>query len=78
GLRVHADSDGDGDAGAGGEGATVRVATFLGGLTRLHLVCDSGAEAKVDLPSWEADSLTPGAHCRLTPHENPVLVVEPD
>ncbi|MGI5352681.1 ABC transporter ATP-binding protein [Streptomyces sp. CA-250714] len=70
GLKVHTDAEAD------GEGATVRVATFLGGLTRLSLTTDSGTEAKADLPSWEAGALTPGTRCRLTPHENPVLVEE--
>ncbi|GAA2091217.1 ABC transporter ATP-binding protein [Streptomyces albiaxialis] len=69
GLKVGAEGD-------GGEPATVRVATFLGGTTRLHLTTDSGAEAKADLPSWEAGSLGVGARCVITPHENPVLVEE--
>ncbi|UNS97279.1 ABC transporter ATP-binding protein [Streptomyces tubbatahanensis] len=59
-----------------GETATVRVATFLGGTTRLHLTTASGAEAKADLPSWEAGALTPGSRCTLTPHDHPVLVEE--
>ncbi|MBQ1119497.1 ABC transporter ATP-binding protein [Streptomyces sp. B15] len=70
GLKVRAGTDTDGEA------ATVRVATFLGGTTRLLLTTDSGAEAKADLPSWEAETLTPGARCTLTPHEKPVLVEE--
>ncbi|MFG3259202.1 ABC transporter ATP-binding protein [Streptomyces sp. NPDC048172] len=69
GLKVSAE-----DASDSGEPATVRVATFLGGTTRLHLTTDSGAEAKADLPSWEAGSLGVGARCVITPHENPVLV----
>ncbi|MDJ1136110.1 ABC transporter ATP-binding protein [Streptomyces iconiensis] len=72
GLQVHT---GEQD---GGEHATVRVATFLGSTTRLHLTTDSGAEAKADLPSWEAGSLTPGTRCTLTAHDNPVLVEERD
>lgn len=68
GLRVHAGE------GTEGEPATVRVATFLGSTTRVHVVTDAGASAKADLPSWEATSLTPGARCTLTPHDNPVLV----
>ncbi|MFD0426631.1 ABC transporter ATP-binding protein [Streptomyces parvus] len=59
-----------------GTPATVRVATFLGPTTRLHLTTDSGAECKADLPSWEATALAPGARCTITPHENPVLVAE--
>ncbi|WP_254693387.1 ABC transporter ATP-binding protein [Streptomyces qinglanensis] len=70
GLKVHTGAE------AKGEPATVRVATFLGGVTRLLLTTDSGAEAKADLPSWEAETLTPGARCTLTPHDNPVLVEE--
>ncbi|NDZ81792.1 ABC transporter ATP-binding protein [Streptomyces sp. SID10853] len=60
----------------GGTGATVRVATFLGPTTRLHLTTDSGLALKADLPSWEAGKLTVGARCTLSPHENPVLVAE--
>ncbi|MDJ0461170.1 hypothetical protein [Streptomyces sp. H27-C3] len=52
----------------------VRVATFLGATTRLHLVTDSGVAFKADLPSWEAGELGVGARCTVTPHENPVLV----
>ncbi|WP_347568459.1 ABC transporter ATP-binding protein [Streptomyces sp. 891-h] len=70
GLRVRAGTETDGE----GEGATVRVATFLGGTTRLLVSTDDGADAKVDLPSWEAEALTPGARCTLTPQEQPVLV----
>ncbi|WP_405912375.1 ABC transporter ATP-binding protein [Streptomyces sp. NBC_00963] len=60
----------------GGTGATVRVATFLGPTTRLHLTTDGGVALKADLPSWEAGKLTVGARCTLLPHENPVLVAE--
>ena len=60
----------------GGPGATVRVATFLGPTTRLHLTTDGGVALKADLPSWEAGKLTVGARCTLLPHENPVLVAE--
>ncbi|MEU4919883.1 ABC transporter ATP-binding protein [Streptomyces parvus] len=70
GLAVGAADDGAGTP------ATVRVATFLGPTTRLHLTTDSGAECKADLPSWEATALAPGARCTITPHENPVLVAE--
>ncbi|MCX4550783.1 ABC transporter ATP-binding protein [Streptomyces sp. NBC_01267] len=65
-----------GRAGADGEEATVRVATFLGPTTRLHLTTDSGLTLKADLPSWEAGQLTVGTRCTLSPHENPVLVAE--
>ncbi|MGP3975522.1 ABC transporter ATP-binding protein [Streptomyces sp. 8N114] len=70
GLKVGVGEEGPGEA------ATVRVATFLGGFTRLLLATDSGAEAKADLPSWEAQALTPGVRCRLTPQESAVLVEE--
>ncbi|NBE54600.1 ABC transporter ATP-binding protein [Streptomyces boluensis] len=59
-----------------GEPATVRVATFLGATTRLHVTTDAGVPLKADLPSWEAAELTPGARCTITPHDNPVLVAE--
>lgn len=70
GLAVGAADDGAGTP------ATVRVATFLGPTTRLHLTTDSGTACKADLPSWEAAALTPGARCTITPHDHPVLVVE--
>ncbi|NLU67353.1 ABC transporter ATP-binding protein [Streptomyces sp. HNM0574] len=57
-----------------GEEVTVRVATFLGATTRLHLAAASGAEFKADLPSREAAALAPGARCVITPHDHPVLV----
>ncbi|MEN8650119.1 ABC transporter ATP-binding protein [Streptomyces sp. 21So2-11] len=71
GLAVGASAKG---GGGGGQDATVRVATFLGATTRLHLVTDSGVAFKADLPSWEAGELGVGARCTVTPHENPVLV----
>ncbi|UGY91694.1 ABC transporter ATP-binding protein [Streptomyces gobiensis] len=55
---------------------TVRVATFLGPVTRLHLTTDAGTRFKADLPSWEATGLVPGARCTITPHDNPVLVAD--
>ncbi|WP_327703061.1 ABC transporter ATP-binding protein [Streptomyces decoyicus] len=64
------------DAGAEGMSATVRVATFLGATTRLHLTTETGVQLKADVPSWEAGGLTPGARCTVTPHEKPVLVAE--
>lgn len=70
GLAVGAADD------ASGTPATVRVATFLGATTRLHLTTDSGADCKADLPSWEATALAPGTRCTITPHDNPVLVAE--
>ncbi|MDI3421741.1 ABC transporter ATP-binding protein [Streptomyces luteolus] len=59
-----------------GGDAVVRVATFLGATTRLHVTTASGLAVKVDVPSWEADGLTPGASCTVRPHEKPVLVAE--
>nr|WP_229852857.1 TOBE domain-containing protein [Streptomyces albospinus] len=64
------------DADAEGTTATVRVATFLGATTRLHLTTESGVPVKADLPSWEAPDLTAGARCTVLPHEKPVLVAE--
>ncbi|MFD6202765.1 ABC transporter ATP-binding protein [Streptomyces rubiginosohelvolus] len=74
-LRPEGLAVGAADDGAGAP-ATVRVATFLGATTRLHLTTDSGAVCKADLPSWEAAALAPGTRCTITPHENPVLVAE--
>ncbi|PBC82682.1 MULTISPECIES: ABC transporter ATP-binding protein [unclassified Streptomyces] len=64
------------DAGAEGMSATVRVATFLGATTRLHLTTETGVRLKADVPSREAGELTPGARCTVTPHEKPVLVTD--
>lgn len=64
------------DGTRGGEPATVRVATFLGATTRLLLTTDSGVTLRPDPPSWESPGLTAGAHCTITPHDNPVLVAE--
>ncbi|MGW8380042.1 ABC transporter ATP-binding protein [Streptomyces sp. ODS28] len=78
GLRLTL-GEGAGEAGersgeASGVGATVRVVTFLGATTRIHAVTGAGAECSADVPSWEAEGLTPGARCTVTPHDNPVLV----
>ncbi|MEC4020062.1 ABC transporter ATP-binding protein [Streptomyces sp. H27-D2] len=59
----------------GGIPVTVRVATFLGAVTRLHLTTESGVQLKADLPSWEAHRFTAGTRCSIRPHDNPVLVV---
>ncbi|WP_019548992.1 ABC transporter ATP-binding protein [Streptomyces sulphureus] len=56
--------------------ATVQVATFLGGLTRLGLRTEAGLEVKADLPSREAAALAPGARCTLVPHDGAVLVAD--
>ncbi|MFM9366997.1 ABC transporter ATP-binding protein [Streptomyces sp. Da 82-17] len=60
---------------AGGD-SVVRVATFLGATTRLHVATPSGAEVKVDVPSSVAAELTPGAACTVAPRDLPVLVAE--
>ncbi|MFC8623136.1 ABC transporter ATP-binding protein [Streptomyces anulatus] len=74
-LPIHGETPTAGAADDGaGTPATVRVATFLGPTTRLHLTTDSGTSCKADLPSWEAAALTPGAPCTITPHDHPVLV----
>ncbi|WP_043264543.1 ABC transporter ATP-binding protein [Streptomyces sp. CT34] len=70
GLAIRTDADAEGTT------ATVRVATFLGPTTRLHLTTESGVPVKADLPSWEAADLTAGARCTVVPHEKPVLVAE--
>ncbi|MCB5911014.1 TOBE domain-containing protein [Streptomyces pinistramenti] len=86
-VRPEASTGGGADATARADGgaaradtagapATVRVATFLGATTRLHLTCEDGTGVKADLPSWEAGGLAPGARCVLLPHDNPVLVAE--
>ncbi|MDQ8705768.1 ABC transporter ATP-binding protein [Streptomyces sp. LHD-70] len=59
-----------------GGDAVVRVATFLGATTRLHVSTASGLVVKVDVPSWEAAELGPGSACTVTPHDKPVLVAE--
>ena len=54
---------------------TVRVATFLGSVTRLTVLLDDGREAKADLPSHRAGDFPAGARVRVIPAERPVLVV---
>jgi putative spermidine/putrescine transport system ATP-binding protein len=56
---------------------TVRIATFLGSITRITVVLDDGTEAKADLPSHRASEFPAGARARLVPAPRPVLVVEP-
>ncbi|MDI3408022.1 ABC transporter ATP-binding protein [Streptomyces cavernicola] len=66
----------EGFAVTAGGASVVRVATFMGATTRLHVSTPSGVEVKVDVPSWEADGLVPGVSCEVVPHEKPVLVAE--
>jgi putative spermidine/putrescine transport system ATP-binding protein len=54
---------------------TVRVATFLGSVTRLTVTLADGSEAKTDLPSHRAAEFPAGAAVRLVPAPRPVLVV---
>ena len=55
---------------------TVRIATFLGAVTRLTVVLGDGSEAKADLPSHRAAQFPAGAPVRIVPAPRPVLVVE--
>ncbi len=56
---------------------TVRIATFLGAITRITVVLDDGTEVKADLPSHRASEFPAAARARLVPAARPVLVVEP-
>jgi putative spermidine/putrescine transport system ATP-binding protein len=56
---------------------TVRIATFLGSITRITVVLDDGTEVKADLPSHRASEFPAAARARLVPAPRPVLVVEP-
>jgi putative spermidine/putrescine transport system ATP-binding protein len=55
---------------------TVRIATFLGSITRVTAVLEDGTEAKADLPSHRAAEFPAGARIRVVPAPRPVLVVE--
>ncbi|MER5567944.1 ABC transporter ATP-binding protein [Streptomyces goshikiensis] len=55
--------------------ATVVSASFLGSVTRLHLVLPDGTSVKADLPSRDAGALVPGARATVGLTERPVLVV---
>ncbi|WP_405713673.1 ABC transporter ATP-binding protein [Streptomyces xanthophaeus] len=55
--------------------ATVVSASFFGAVTRVHLELADGGEVKADLPSREADGLTPGARASVGLSPQPVLVV---
>jgi putative spermidine/putrescine transport system ATP-binding protein len=65
------------DAGSDSAVGTVRIATFLGSITRITVVLDDGTEAKADLPSHRASEFPAAARARLVPAPRPVLVVEP-
>jgi len=56
---------------------TVRIATFLGSITRMTVMLDDGTEVKADLPSHRASEFPAAARARLIPAPRPVLVVEP-
>jgi putative spermidine/putrescine transport system ATP-binding protein len=56
---------------------TVRIATFLGSITRMTVMLDDGTEVKADLPSHRASEFPASARARLVPAPRPVLVVEP-
>jgi putative spermidine/putrescine transport system ATP-binding protein len=58
-----------------GATGTIRIATFLGSVTRLTVVLGDGTEAKADLPSHRAAQFPAGARVRLVPAPRPVLVV---
>jgi putative spermidine/putrescine transport system ATP-binding protein len=57
-----------------GEG-TVRIATFLGSVTRLTIALGDGTEAKADLPSHRAAQFPAGLRVRVVPAPRPVLVL---
>ena len=57
-----------------GEG-TVRIATFLGSVTRLTVVLGDGTEVKADLASHRAAEFPAGARVRMVPAPRPVLVL---
>jgi putative spermidine/putrescine transport system ATP-binding protein len=57
-----------------GAGA-VRIATFLGAVTRLTVVLEDGTETKADLPSHRAAEFPAGARVRVVPAPRPVLVL---
>ena len=63
------------DAAEASARGTVRVATFLGSVTRLTVALAGGGEAKADLPSHRAAEYPAGAAVRLVPAPRPVLVV---
>jgi putative spermidine/putrescine transport system ATP-binding protein len=54
---------------------TVRIATFLGSVTRFTVVLGDGTEAKADLPSYRAGEFPAGAAVRLLPAPRPVLIL---
>jgi putative spermidine/putrescine transport system ATP-binding protein len=67
-----------GPTGGTGTGlGTVRVATFLGSITRITVLLDDGTEVKADVPSHRAAEFPAAGRVRLVPAPRPVLVVEP-
>jgi putative spermidine/putrescine transport system ATP-binding protein len=54
---------------------TVRIATFLGSVTRLTIALGDGTEAKADLPSHRAAQFPAGLRVRVVPAPRPVLVL---
>jgi putative spermidine/putrescine transport system ATP-binding protein len=56
---------------------TVRIATFLGSITRITVLLEDGTEVKADVPSHRAAEFPAAARVRLVPAPRPVLVVEP-
>jgi putative spermidine/putrescine transport system ATP-binding protein len=65
------------DAGLPQAFGSVRVATFLGSITRITVALDDGTEVKADLPSHRASQFPAGARVRVEPAPRPVLVVAP-
>jgi putative spermidine/putrescine transport system ATP-binding protein len=54
---------------------TVRIATFLGSVTRFTVALGDGTEAKADLPSHRAAQFPAGSAVTVVPAPRPVLVV---
>jgi putative spermidine/putrescine transport system ATP-binding protein len=54
---------------------TVRIATFLGSVTRLTIALGDGTEVKADLPSHRAAQFPAGIRVRVVPAPRPVLVL---
>jgi putative spermidine/putrescine transport system ATP-binding protein len=55
---------------------TVRIATFLGSITRVTVALDDATEAKADLPSHRAADFPAGARVRVVSAYCPVIVIE--
>ncbi len=71
------DADSQSGSGAGTGLGTVRIATFLGSITRITVLLEDGTEVKADVPSHRASEFPAAARVRLVPAPRPVLVVEP-